>query len=441
MKNSLAAMRPEIVTEWSPRNLPLSPEDISYGSKKVFWWKGKCGHEWEASAKARSQGKKCPICSGKRIIPGINDLASLMPDLADEWSPRNPMEATSVGVGSHKKAIWKGKCGHEWESVIRSRAAGAGCPYCSHNRVLAGFNDLDYLFPKVAQEWSTANLPLLPWQVTAFSNTKVWWICEKGHEWEALISTRSNGSQCPYCSGIEMLPGYNDLATTHPQLVKEWSKRNAELSPDMVNQTSTENVWWHCSICGNEYRAVIKSRVQGLCCPVCAERAVLPGYNDLATTDPELALEWDHEKNSDVQPFQVSRNAMRSVWWRGACGHEWKDRICNRTVEKAGCIYCAKAYRQNLPRQLILKYAKQREVEVLFDDADTTGIPLEVYIPALKLAFIFGKKGTEKEKRMIAIQKHICHARGIEYKVTSDMKNTEAIEKKIKTIMRHAKEA
>ena len=56
--------------------------------------------------------------------------------------------------------------------------------------------------------------------ITAFSNTKVWWICEKGHEWEALISTRSNGSQCPYCSGIEMLPGYNDLATTHPQLVK-----------------------------------------------------------------------------------------------------------------------------------------------------------------------------------------------------------------------------
>ena len=80
-------------------------------------------------------------------------------------------------------------------------------------------------------------------------------------------------------------------------------------------------------------------------------------------------------------------------------------------------------------------------MEVLFDDADTTGIPLEVYIPALKLAFIFGKKGTEKEKRMIAIQKHIRHARGIEYKVISDMKNTEAIEKKIKTIMRHAKEA
>ena len=288
MKNSLAAMRPEIVTEWSPRNLPLSPEDISYGSKKIYWWKGKCGHEWEASAKARSQGEKCPICSGKRIKPGINDLASLMPDLAAEWSSKNPVPAETVGIGSHKKAVWNGKCGHEWEAVIRSRAAGAGCPYCSHKRVLAGFNDLNYLFPKVAQEWSTANLPLLPWQVTAYANTKVWWICEKGQEWEALISTRSYGSQCPYCSGIKVLPGYNDLATTHPQLVKEWSSRNDGLLPGSVNKRSTENVWWHCNACGNEYRAVIKSRVQGVGCPVCAERSVMRGYNDLITTDPEL---------------------------------------------------------------------------------------------------------------------------------------------------------
>ena len=173
MENSLAVMRPEIVTEWSPRNLPLSPEDISYGPKKIYWWIGKCGHEREASANARSQGEKCPICSGKRIIPGINDLASLIPDLAAEWSQKNPVPAASVGIGSHKKVIWKGKCGHEWKAVIRSRSAGAGCPYCSHNRVLSGFNDLDYLFPKIAQEWSTANLPLFPWQVTAFANIKV----------------------------------------------------------------------------------------------------------------------------------------------------------------------------------------------------------------------------------------------------------------------------
>ena len=103
MENSLAAMRPEIVTEWSPRNLPLEPEDVSYGSKKVYWWSGRCGHEWEASVKARSQGEKCPICSGKRIIPGINDLAN--------------------------------------------------CPACAQRVVRSGYNDLATTDPELSLEW------------------------------------------------------------------------------------------------------------------------------------------------------------------------------------------------------------------------------------------------------------------------------------------------
>ena len=65
------------------------------------------------------------------------------PELSKEWSRKNsPLLPTMVGPGSHRKVIWKGKCGHEWSAVIKNRVAGAGCPYCSHNKVLAGFNDL-----------------------------------------------------------------------------------------------------------------------------------------------------------------------------------------------------------------------------------------------------------------------------------------------------------
>ena len=415
MDNSLAVMRPEIVTEWSPRNLPLSPEDISYGSKKVYWWKGKCGHEWEASAKARSQGEKCPICSGKRIIPGLNDLASLMPDLAAEWSPKNPMPAVSVGIGSHKKAVWKGKCGHEWTAVIRSRAGGAGCPYCSHNMVLPGFNDLEFLFPDVAQEWSSANLPLLPSQVTAFANKKVGWICRNGHEWESLISTRSYGSKCPYCSGIKILKGFNDLKTTHPDLSKEWSDKNGELLPSEVKQKSPKNVWWSCSVCGHEYQAVVKSRVNGLNCPVCAQRAVKAGYNDLATTEPEITLEWDYDKNVDIHPAGVSRCSMKSVWWKGSCGHSWKDKIFNRTIEKTGCIYCEKERQKCLPKQIIKRYAEEYGVKVIFDEEDTIGIPLDAYVPDLKIAFTFLHTGSDIEQRILRVKRHLCNVRGIAY--------------------------
>ena len=77
MNNSLAEVHPELVSEWSEKNLPLTPDDITFGSNKKVWWKGACGHEWQTSVKARSNGEKCPICSGARAIAGINDLATL----------------------------------------------------------------------------------------------------------------------------------------------------------------------------------------------------------------------------------------------------------------------------------------------------------------------------------------------------------------------------
>ena len=62
MNNSLAEVRPELVSEWSEKNLPLTPDNITFGSNKKVWWKGTCGHEWQTSVKARSNGEKCPIC-------------------------------------------------------------------------------------------------------------------------------------------------------------------------------------------------------------------------------------------------------------------------------------------------------------------------------------------------------------------------------------------
>lgn len=88
MSNSLAAVHPELIVEWSDRNLPLTPDSVTFGSNKKVWWKGACGHEWETSVKARSNGEKCPICSGARVVTGINDLSTLKPELASEWSEK-----------------------------------------------------------------------------------------------------------------------------------------------------------------------------------------------------------------------------------------------------------------------------------------------------------------------------------------------------------------
>ena len=121
MNNSLAEVHSELVSEWSEKNLTLTPDDITFGSNKKVWWRGACGHEWQASVKARSNGEKCPICSGARVIAGINDLATLEPLLVKQWSKKNKIKPIEVSIGSHKKVIWRCKKGHEWEAAVKSR--------------------------------------------------------------------------------------------------------------------------------------------------------------------------------------------------------------------------------------------------------------------------------------------------------------------------------
>ena len=111
MNNSLAEVHPELVSEWSKKNLLLTPDDITFGSNKKVWWKGTCGHEWQASVKACSNGEKCPICSGARVIAGINDLATLEPLLVKQWSKKNKIKPTEVSIGSlphrfKKEFLW-----------------------------------------------------------------------------------------------------------------------------------------------------------------------------------------------------------------------------------------------------------------------------------------------------------------------------------------------
>ena len=149
----------------------------------------------------------------------------------------NPNELT---VNSHKKAWWKCKKGHEWKAVIGNRYIGRGCPYCSGRYAIKGKNDLLTINLPLVNEWNyEKNGNLKPEDFMPNSNKKVWWKCEKGHEWQAEIKSRSKGNGCPVCSGNQVLIGYNDLATNNSKLASEWNyKRNGNLMPENVTANS-----------------------------------------------------------------------------------------------------------------------------------------------------------------------------------------------------------
>lgn len=132
-------------------------------------------------------------------------------------------------------------------------------------------NSLALLNPKLAKEWHpTLNGNLVPENITAGSNKKVWWLCEKGHSYSDSVTHRNANRNCPYCSGRRILKGFNDLATVNSTLAKEWHPtKNNDLKPTDVTQNKGIKVWWLCPVCSNEWQAQIASRSRGHGCPVC----------------------------------------------------------------------------------------------------------------------------------------------------------------------------
>ena len=465
----------QLMTEWNwKKNIELGfdPYKVTCGSGKKAWWRCDKGHEWQATIASRSSGCRCPYCVGVHVSKGENDLQTINPILAKEWNfeKNNGLTPSDVMPNSDKKVWWKCNNGHEWQASIRSRNIGSGCPYCANQRVMTGYNDLQTVNPILAKEWNNdRNDKLTPLDVLPNSHKKVWWRCDKGHEWQATIAHRNNGRGCPYCSNKKVLRGENDLQTINPILVKEWNYgKNGFIKPDDFATNSNKKIWWRCNK-GHEWQATIAHRSNGQGCPICntERKTSFPEYalvyylkkyglevihtynekgyeldvyipskgvaieydghfwhknstkkdleknikckkdgiklyriregllplndssydfivqryqenlpiilqsvlseivgtsievdlnrdrieienlreyieknNSLLFSNPDLSKEWNYEKNGNLKPEHILAHSNKKVWWKCDKGHEWQSAINHRSRGQ-GCPYCA----------------------------------------------------------------------------------------------------
>lgn len=200
-------------------------------------------------------------------------------------------------------------------------------------------SSLEERFPELAKQWNpTNNGDLTPDLVGPGNHRKVWWSCRKGHEWVATIYSRVAGNKCPFCSNQKVLKGYNDLATTNPDLATQaygWD-------PATLTAVSGKKRDWQCAN-GHVWSDTPAHRSYGRNCPICANKKILAGYNDLASQRDDIAREWHPLKNQPLLPTEVGVASHKSVWWMCAYSHEWKSTITNRTnrLLNAGCPYCS----------------------------------------------------------------------------------------------------
>lgn len=217
--DSFADRFPEAAAEWHPtRNGELTPYKVGRASNRRAWWLCRtCGHEWDAIIQSRGRGGAgCPRCGRRRAgranatpKPG-GSLAERFPALAAEWHPtRNaPLTPEQVAAKSRRKAWWQcATCGNEWEAGIYSRASGHGCRSCADRQRAIDFGaaepgqSLAERDPEIAAQWHPVrNGALCASDVTANSGQTVWWLCDRRHEWQAMINNRRKARGCPKCT-------------------------------------------------------------------------------------------------------------------------------------------------------------------------------------------------------------------------------------------------
>ena len=268
--------RPELLAQWHPTlNGTLQPQDVTFGSEKTVWWRCERGHEWKSYVFARTGlGEGCPYCAGQRVLPGETDLLSRYPDVAARWHPtkNGSLRPDQVMPYTHKRCWWQCERGHEWQVAPTALIQGCGCPYCAGKKAVPGETDLVTLRPDLAAQWHPEkNGKLSPENISPGSDKKVWWQCERGHAYQSCVSSRADGTGCPYCAGKKAWPGFNDLGTLFPDLAQQWhSTLNGTLTPCDVTKGSHKAVWWECSE-GHVWKAVVFSRTRknAASCPVC----------------------------------------------------------------------------------------------------------------------------------------------------------------------------
>lgn len=350
-KNSLLNDNPQLAIEWHPvKNGNLQSNEVTSNCNIKVWWLGKCGHEWKATVASRNRGNGCPICSNHQTLQGFNDIATLYPELLNEWDFEKNDTLPTMVSSLNTIVWWKCSLGHSYDMKVALKVGKqkCGCPYCCipAKRILKGFNDLATTHPHILTEWDYEKNEILPEEISSGSAKKVWWKCKKGHSFQQSIvyKTKSNLiSTCPYCYHQKLLSVYNDFETT--------------------------------------YRYVL--------------------------------TEWDYEKNT-LLPTEVGVGTHEKIWWKCPFGHSYQTYPSNRCGKQhTGCPVCDKEYHTSFPEQAVLYYIKKYFPDAINSDREQIGMELDIYISQINIAIENDRKTWHNNNAYESRKNKACKENGI----------------------------
>lgn len=373
----------------------VNPKDgnLAKGSSKKVMWRclNHKGLIYEARIDNRAYSKNqtrcgCPVCNGKKVIPGINDIATTHPDIAKLFV--NKKMALQHTAKSNKKALFQCEKKHPaWEVVISNVTGGTRCPYCSGRKAIPGVDDLATTHPELTKELVD---PSQAHKLKAGSSTKQKWKCinNPSHpDWGASIHDRTKlGRGCPYCSGRKVSKGVSDLWSTHPKLAAQLVDPAQGYT---VSFESQQKVLWKCDVCKHTWEAIVYNRtLRNSACPVCVNKTILPDVNSLAVTHPHVARLLADPKQAET----VTPGSNKKLTWQCPDNpeHTWDARPYVMVASQPQ--KCPTCFPGSLPEQEVYDFIKKLlpGTDVISGDRDIISPrELDIVIPSMKIAVEF----------------------------------------------------
>jgi very-short-patch-repair endonuclease len=194
-------------------------------------------------------------------------------------------------------------------------------------------------YPELLWSWHpTKNGSLQPHELPRSSGKRIWWKCPKAedHEWNVSINSRVNSS-CPYCANKKPSVS-NSLSALFPGLTQEWHVLN-DKKPSEIVFGSHYKAKWKCVKAGHEWETEVVNRTKrNSGCPECGTRYKSDAFLD--TTHPELAAEWDSQRNDHKMPSSTKPGTDYKAWWICSKGHSYQSKVSQRTRCASQCPIC-----------------------------------------------------------------------------------------------------
>lgn len=297
-----------------------------------------------------------------KLIKGKNDLYSQHKGLMKLWDyNRNNDNPADILAGTSKKYWWVCDLGHSWEKspsdMIRITSS---CPFCSGKKAWKGFNDLESLYPEIAEFFDSYKNNITPDSVVyTNTSTKFWWKCSNGnnHSYPATVVKRLKSDQCTVCTGRFVIEGVNDLLSQKPRIAQEWNYEKNSKNPSEVSYKQSSKVFWICKN-GHEWENSVRNRtINGQNCPYCVGTKITP-EKSLFSVHPEFLKYWSASLNPDIDKESLACFSKKKIIW--VCDKN-SDHTWTRTAEKmhtgtGKCPICSKAWNAEIKNDLVDNY-------------------------------------------------------------------------------------